>query len=147
MTTQPATPLSELNPSASGYPFCEVFRVQSDGVTDVDVWNIPVGTIITDVFVVVVTAGDGSTTNYVAVGDSSDEDGFIAGFNPASTAGTVIGDDPTERGDYLYDSTKKSLCGKAYMTTSKLEVACEVTTNTTDPIFDIIVMGVRIHYG
>jgi len=147
MATQPATPLSELNPTSSVYPFAERFRVQSNGITDVEVWEIPVGTIITDVFVIVVTAGVGSTTNYVVVGDESDEDGFIAGFNPASTAGTVIGDDPTERGDYLYDSTKKALCGKVYVATSTLEVACEVATNTTDPIFDLIVIGYRVRYG
>ena len=145
MTTQPATPLSELNPTTTGYPFVERFRVQTDGTTDKDIWEIPVGTIITDIWVRIVTAGVGQTTDYIAIGDESDEDGFIAGFDPNSVAGTIIGDDPTERGDYLYDSTKKSLCGKVYTSTSTLEAVAEVATAlTTNPIFDVIVAGYRV---
>lgn len=144
MTTQPATPMSTLNPTRTAYPFVEVFRAQTSGVTDVNIWNIPAYTIITDVWVRVVTAGVGNTTSYVAVGDQDDEDGFIAGFDPNSAAETCVGDDPTERGDYLYDATKKTLCGKFYKATKTLEVVLEIATNvTTEPIFDVIVAGYR----
>uniref|UniRef100_A0A6M3K884 Uncharacterized protein n=1 Tax=viral metagenome TaxID=1070528 RepID=A0A6M3K884_9ZZZZ len=131
-------------PKGAMYPFSEVFKAVTVGTTNTDIWQIPPYTIIENVWVYCVTAGVGSTTNYVTVGDDSDADGFIAGFNPASTAGTIIGDDPTERGDYLYDSTKKSLCGKVYGATgSSLIVDCEVTTNSTEPIFDVLVTGYR----
>jgi len=125
-------------------PFAEVFRATTAGTTDVNIWNIPAKTLITDVFVVCVTAGVGNTTAYAAVGDEDDEDGFIAGFDPTSAAATCIGDDPTERGDYLYDSTKKALCGKYYSATKTMEVVLENATNvTTNPVFDVFVMGYR----
>jgi len=139
-----ATAGQGINPTQTLYPFAECIRAVTVGTTDVDLWEIPAKTLITDVFVVVVTAGVGNTTAYAAVGDEDDEDGFIAGFDPTSAAATCIGDDPTERGDYLYDSTKKALCGKYYATTKSMEVVLENATNvTTNPIFDVFVMGYR----
>ena len=136
--------VNEGTPYKTAYPFNEVLLVQNDGTTNVDIWTIPPGTIIKDVWVRVITAGNGNTTDYVTVGDEDDEDGFIAGFDPNSAANTIIGDDPTERGDYLYDSTKKTLCGKYYSASKQMVVDCEVVTSlTTNPIFEVIVSGIR----
>ena len=132
-------------PYKTAYPFAEVFLAQTAGLTNTTIWTIPPGTLIQDVWVKVVTAGDGNTTDYICVGDEDDEDGFIAGFDPNSAAGTIIGDAPDERGAYLYDSTKKTLCGKYYSSSKSMIVDCEVVTSlATNPIFEVIVSGLRI---
>jgi hypothetical protein len=133
-------------PYKTGYQFCEVLKAQTAGLTNTTIWVIPPGTLVKDVWVRVLTAGNGNTTDYITVGDEDDEDGFIAGFDPNSAAGTIIGDDPTERGAYLYDGTKKALCGKYYSASKNMIVDCEVVTSlTTNPIFEVIVSGIRIN--
>ncbi len=148
MTTQPATPLSELNPTKTVYPFAEVFRITTTAVTSQNVWNIPKGTIITRVLVQVVTAGTGSATN-ITVGDDDDADGFILAASVCgATVGTVYGDNITELGPYFAAATTKGHAGKwkDYHAAGKEIKTINSASLTTEAVVDIFVFGYRYAY-
>ena len=145
MTTQPATPLSELNPRGPLYPFAERIRATTDGTDAVDVWNIPEKTIITMVMVRVVTAGTGSASNFIC-GDDDDDDGFIvATAIGGATAGSIWGDLPTERGAYLLGATTghSPMIWKVYEDAGK-EIKIDASVALTGELtVDIFVFGYR----
>ena len=148
MTTQPATPLSELNPTKTIYPFSEVFRVTTNAQVAQDVWNIPKGTIITRVLVQIVTAATGAANNII-VGDDDDDNGFIlAASICGATVGTVYGDNITELGAYFAGATTLGHAGKwkEYHAAGKEIKIDQSATATTEAVVDIFVFGYRYAY-
>jgi hypothetical protein len=131
-----------VNAQKTMYPFAEMFEVTTTGVTAIDLMNIPAGTIIENVMVRIKTAGVG--TGNVIVGDDDNDDGFIEGGDATASAGTVYGDDPTERGAYLYDATKKGGFTKLYAAAGKkLKVAVDAATLTTEAVAQVFAWGKR----
>ena len=149
MTTQPGTPLSELNPTKTIYPFSEVFRATTSAQTAADVWKIPKGTIITRVLVQIVTAATGSANNII-VGDDDDDNGFIlAASICGATVGTVYGDSPTELGAYLAGGDASGTHAgkwKEYHAAGKEIKIDQSASATTEAVVDIFVFGYRYAY-
>ena len=146
MATQPATPISELNPVGTVYPFAEMFEVQTDEQTAVNVWNIPKGTIITMVLAKVKVAGTGSGGNLI-VGDDDDDNGYILAANLCgATVDTVYGDLPAERGVYLASGSAAGTHAgkwKVYTAAGKeLKIDCSATL-TTEATVEVFVFGYR----
>lgn len=98
----------------SVYPVSEMVHIQSEGTTPVPVYSIPDGTIIDLVLAVVKTPNQDADASNLTVGDEDSADGYIVAADAKAAKGTVYGGDPTERGAYLYDATKKGGFVKAY---------------------------------
>ena len=98
----------------SVYPVAEMVDIESEGTTAVAVYSIPDGTIIDKVLAIVKTPNEDADATNLIVGDDDDDNGYITAADAKAAAGTVYGDDPTERGAYLYDATKKGSFVKAY---------------------------------
>jgi len=127
----------------SVYPFAECVEVQMEGTTSIDVMTIPKGTIIEKVIARVTIQGTGTPGNLI-VGDDDDDNGFITAVAATGAVGTVIGDVPTEHGDYLYDSTVKGGYIKLYASAGKeVKAVLSADTATVEPAFQIIVYGKR----
>ena len=111
----------------SVYPLAELVHIQSEGTTPVPVLSIPDGTIIDKVLVVVKTPNEDADANNLIVGDDDDDNGYIVAADSKPAAGTVYGEDPTARGAYLYDSTKKGDFRKVYQAHKTLYFALSTT--------------------
>lgn len=98
----------------SVYSVAEMVHIQSEGTTPVPVFSIPDGMIIDLVLAVVKTPNEDAGANNLTVGDNDTADGYIVAADSKAAAGTIYGEDPTARGAYLYDSTKKGSFVKAY---------------------------------
>ena len=83
-----------------------------------------------------------STTDFI-LGDDDDDNGYIVAKDATSAAGTVVGDDPTERGAYLYDATKKGSFSKTYTAAGKFLKLAMSTTQTTYIKLKVIITGFR----
>jgi hypothetical protein len=124
------------------YHFAEQLKVQSQGTTPVALITLPVGTIVESVLARVRTAAvraGGSVT--LAVGDNDDADGFLIAAD-AKAADVTYGPDPTQRGAYLYDATKKGSFVKLYGTDNTLYFALNIAPDT-EGIYDVIIIGHR----
>lgn len=122
------------------YPFAYTFEVQTNGATSVNVWLIPTGTIVDNVIATIKTA---ATTGSVTVGDTDSANGFIAAADPTASAGTVYGDDVTEKGAYLYDGTKKGGLRKVYTTTTKYLTLVNDRATTVEGVWLVTIQGLR----
>jgi len=150
MTTQPATPLSELNPVGAIYPFAERFRVATASTTSTDFWNIPAKTIITMVLVRVVTAPVDAGGSNIIVGDDDDDNGYIlaASICCGVTAGTIYGDAIEERGAYLNDVGGTAIAThagkwKTYESAgTEMSIALSAAVDT-EGVVDVFVFGYR----
>ena len=141
MITQPSV-VTSYSPTKTVKPFAEIFRGTTNGTTNVPLWDIPAGTIIELVLCKTIVAGVG--TGNLMVGDTDNTDGFIAASDATAAADTILGDDPTERGDYLYDSTKKGSFVKHYESAGKqLILDGSAATLTTEATVEVIVKGLR----
>jgi hypothetical protein len=123
----------------TGERFSETFLVQGEA-SAVNLMNISPGTIIEDVKAVVDTAGVGAAN--FSIGDDDGSAGFIAAKDATTAANTVVGDDPTERGSYLYDATKKGSFTKTYTALKTLKLTMS-TTQTTYIKVKVHVSGVK----
>jgi len=114
----------------SVYPMNEAVLIKSEGTTPVDVLSIPDGTIIDCVLCVIKTPAvvDAGACN-LTIGDTDQADDFIPASDAEAAAGTVYGDDPTERGAYLYDATKKGDFRKVYQADKTVKFALSATPN------------------
>ena len=126
----------------SVYPFAEMIEVETNGTTAVDVLSIPKYTIIEGVLVRIKTAATGDANNLI-IGDDDDDNGYIVAADAKGTAGTVYGDDPTERGAYLYDATKKGGFVKLYAAAGKEIKVVLSTAATTEAVLQVFVFGKR----
>jgi len=128
---------------STGYFMCERMKVTipAASTTAISLMSIPKGTYITDVLVKIVSAGVG--TGDIDIGDDDDPAGYLDGCDATGAANTIYGDDPTERGAYLYDGTKKSLPGKFYTGDKTLKAVASASTLTTGVTADVYVMGFR----
>lgn len=122
------------------YPFAEMVLVESNGDTAVDVLSIPEGTIIEQLLTRTYVPATGSAN--LTIGDDDDPDGFIVAADATAAEGTVYGDDPTERGDYLYDATKKGSFVKLYEAAKTLKLVLSAAP-TSEGEYEVIVIGHR----
>jgi len=136
-----------LEPIQTLYPFAEMFDVDTNGTTAVEIWDIPKGTIITMVLAEIKVAGVGSGGDII-IGDDDDDNGYIlAGTLCGGTVGTIFGDAVAERGIYLTNSAdaNESHAGKwkVYRTATKtLKMDCSVDM-TTEGTMRVSVFGYR----
>lgn len=98
----------------SVYPVAEMVHIQSEGTTPVAVMSIPDGMIVEHVLAIIKTPNEDADATNLIVGDDDDDNGFILAADAKAAAGTVYGEDPTHRGAYLYDGTKKGSFVKVY---------------------------------
>lgn len=112
------------------YPVAEMVDIQSEGTTAVDVFSIPDGMIVEEVLVIIKTALVDADANNLIVGDDDDDNGYIVAADAKAAVGTVYGADPTERGDYLYDATKKGSFVKVYPAGKTLKFKLSVAPDT-----------------
>ncbi len=124
----------------TGERFTEVVLVQSEA-SAVNVFSIPQNCVIQDVKAISEVAGVGAA-NFI-LGDDDDDNGYIVAKDATSAAGTVVGDDPTERGAYLYDATKKGSFSKTYTAAGKFLKLAMSTTQTTYIKLKVIITGFR----
>uniref|UniRef100_A0A6M3J416 Uncharacterized protein n=1 Tax=viral metagenome TaxID=1070528 RepID=A0A6M3J416_9ZZZZ len=136
-----------VEPIRTIYPFAEVFEISTNGTTAVDVWDIPINTIITMVLARVKVAGAGSGGNLI-VGDDDDDDGFILAANLCgATVATIYGDAVAERGAYLEAGATGTHAGswKVYPAAGKeLKIDCSVDM-TTEATIELFVFGYSYH--
>jgi hypothetical protein len=81
------------------------------------------------------------------VGDDDNDDGFLAAADAKGSAGTVYGEDPTARGAYLYDATKKGGFTKVYTAEGKTLKAVLDAAVDTEGVVQIMVWGYRANLG
>jgi len=125
------------------YPFAEVFEVDTNGTTAVDVWDIPAGTIIAMVLAEIQVSSTGTGANII-VGDDDDDDGFILAASCCTTAGTIYGDAPEERGAYLYTGVSYHSGKWKYYDAAGKELKIDSSAaNTTEATLRIYVFGYR----
>lgn len=98
----------------SVYPFAEAVLITSEGTTPVDVFSITDGMIVDLVLVYIKAHCTDADANNLIVGDDDDDNGYILAAGAKEADATIYGDDPTERGAYLYDATEKGSYVKAY---------------------------------
>lgn len=96
------------------YPVAEMIMVESEGVTAVELYSIPDGMVVNLVLAVVKAPCTDEDANTLIVGDEDDDNGYIVAADAKAAALTVYGGDPTQRGAYLYDATKKGSFAKVY---------------------------------
>lgn len=136
------------NPINTLAPFAEVFQVDGNGTTAVDVWDIPKNTIITGVLCEVVVAATGSANNII-VGDEDDDNGYIlAAAVCGATVGTIFGDEMDERGAYTnagldLASLQHGGQWKVYTAKNTLRIDCSAD-GTIEPTVKIYVFGYRV---
>ena len=135
-------------PKRAIYPFAEMFEVDTNGTTSVNIWSIPIDTIITMVLCrVKVAAIDAGGANII-VGDTDDDNGYILAADICgTTVGTIYGDAITERGAYLNlgESATAPHAGpwKVYTAAGKtLTTVCSAALDT-DGTVEIFVFGYR----
>ena len=138
--------MAATNPSKTVYPYAEMFKVDTNGTTAVEIWNIPKGTAITMVLARIKVAGVGAGGSII-VGDDDDDNGYIlAGLVCGGTVGTVFGDSITERGAYLAGGDASELHAgkwKLYADGTKtLKLDCD-TAMTTEATVEVFVFGYR----
>ena len=112
------------------YHFAEAVRIASEGTTPVNVFSIQDGMIVDLVLAVVKTPCVDADANNLIVGDDDDDNGYITAASAKAAAGTIYGEDPTARGAYLYDATKKGSFRKAYAAGKTLKFALSVAPDT-----------------
>lgn len=126
---------------STGYSFAEMVQVLSEGTTVIDVLSIPAGTLVEHVGVIVNTPAVGASN--LIVGDDDDDNGMIAAADATAAANTIYGDDPTERGAYLYDATKKGAFTKYYPADKTLTFELSANPATSEGVYQVIVVGKR----
>ena len=146
MTTQPAVPLSTLNPVGTVYPFAEMFEVETNAQESVDIWNIPKGTIITMVLAKIKVVGTGGAANII-IGDDDDDNGYILAASVCGVAvDTIYGDAVAERGEYTNTGGAIDTHAgpwKVYTAAGKeLKLDCSATL-TTEATIEVFVFGYR----
>ena len=131
-------------PKQTLYPFAEMFEIETNSTTSVDIWDIPAGTIITMVLakikVAAVVAGN------ITIGDDDDADGFILAADAVVALDTIYGDAVNERGPYLYpqgQSAPHSGKWKVYTAAGKELKIQQSGTATTAAVVDVFVFGYR----
>jgi hypothetical protein len=131
----------------NSYSFSEQVQVQSLNTTPVAVMSLPVGTVITSVLVRVRTAAvRAAGAANVTIGDDDSAAGFISSTDAKAAVGTIKGGDPTERGAYLYDSTKKGGFHKAYSADKFVYLVLDAICDTQG-IYDVIINGYRANFS
>jgi len=105
------------------YHLAEAVLIQSKGTTPVPVFSIPDGAIIDLVLAMVSVPNEDADANTLIVGDDDDPNGYIVASDSKAVKGTVYGEDPTIRGAYLYDATKKGSFAKVYSAPKTLYLA------------------------
>jgi hypothetical protein len=131
----------------ASYQFAEQIQVESQGITPVAVMTLPVGTIVESLLARVLTAAvraGGSVT--LTVGDNDTANGYLVAADAKAAAGTVYGEDPTARGAYLYDATKKGSFVKVYILYKTLYLALSIAPDT-EGIYDVIITGHRANFN
>jgi len=128
----------------SGYAISEQFRVQSNGTTPVAFMTVFAGTVIEKIIVRVETPGTGAAN--LTVGDLGDADGYITASDHTSSAGSIFGDTPSERGAYMYDSTIKGSFSKLYNAGDTLSLVLSAA-GTIQGVFQIHVTGHKYDIG
>ncbi len=114
------------------YHLAEAVLVTSNGTTPVAVFSIPDGTIIDHVLAMVSVPNEDADASTIIVGDDDDPNGYIVAADAKAAAGTFYGCDPTERGAYLYDATKKGDFKKAYSAPKTLYLALSTDMLVTE---------------
>lgn len=126
------------------YPFAECIEVTTSGTTAVDVRKFAAGEIVVNVMARIKTAGvRAAGAANITIGDDDDADGYLAAADAKATAGTVYGDDPTERGAYMYDATKKGSFRKLYAAEGKTLKAVLDAAVDTEAVIQVTVWGFR----
>ena len=129
------------------YPFARIFQVATSSTDAVDIWQIPVGTIITRVLAQINVAGTGSGN--LTVGDDDSGNGYILAADATAAAGTVYGDLNGELGTYLAGTAAGAGCApcwKEYHATGKeLKMDCSGAL-TTEATVDVMVFGYSFKY-
>lgn len=128
----------------SAYAIAEMFRVQSNGVTAVDVVLLLPGMVVELVVARIETPGTGAAN--LIIGDDDDADGFLAAADHTAAAGTIYGDGVTERGAYLYDATSKGGHVKLYNAAKTIKLSLSAA-GTTQGIYQVLVLGHRFDLG
>ncbi len=128
------------------YPMAEMAHVKTESLAGspvaVDVLSIPEGMIIEQVLVRVKTPAVDVDANNLIVGDEDDDNGFIVAADAKGAAGTVYGEDPTLRGAYLYDATKKGSFLKLYQEVKTLKLVLSAAPDTEGE-YEVTVLGHR----
>jgi hypothetical protein len=137
-----------INKIRSMYPFQELIEITTSGGTAVSVRRIAAGEIITNVLARIVTpVTRAAGASNLIVGDDDNDDGFLAAADAKGAAGTVYGEDPTARGAYLYDGTKKGSFTKVYAAEGKTLKAVLDAAVDTEAVVQIMVWGYRANLG
>lgn len=116
----------------SVYHLAEAVMVQSNGTTPVAVFSIPDGAIIDLVLAMVSVPNEDADANTLTVGDDDTADGYIVAADSKAVRGTIYGEDPTARGAYLYDATKKGSFAKVYSEPKTLYLALSADMLVTE---------------
>lgn len=112
------------------------------GFYDGDLWNIPAGTVIEDMYVIVDTVVSGITL--FELGDDDDANDFIASpSSPLATAG-VLYDTLTSRGAYLKLAGENFRKYKYYSEAGK-ELKLNVTGTATAGKIRVVVKGYSLN--
>ena len=125
--------------SQNGKPFIDVFDVESNDTTAVDIHTYPKGTVITFISLTIQESGVGTAN--ASVGDDDDADGFLTAADAFASEGTVYGDAVNERGVYLYSSTYGAGYMKYYISAEKTLKLVLSAAVDTQPVFRVIVKG------
>lgn len=114
------------------YPFAEAALVKTESVEGtpvaVDIFSIQDGMVV-DLVLIYIKAHAVGTANLI-VGDDDDDNGYIVAADATAADATIYGQDPAERGDYLYDATKKGSFVKAYTAPKTLKLKLSAAPDT-----------------
>lgn len=130
----------------AGYDICEEIEVETEGVTAVVCRTLSPGEVIDQVLARIKTPATYGSAVTLSVGDDDAATGFLLAADAKAAAGTVYGEDPTVRGAYLYDSTKKGSFLKAYAAVKSLKIVLSAAP-TTQATVQVVIFGHRIALG
>lgn len=125
----------------SVYHVAELVHIEAESAVAVSFFSIPDGMIV-DCVVVVVKVPCTNAVNLI-VGDEDDDNGFIVAASADAAAGTVYGADPTERGAYLYDATKKGAFRKVYQAAKNLKLVLSGAAGAAKGEYLVYILGHR----
>jgi hypothetical protein len=130
------------------YPFSESIEITTTGVTAVPVRRIAAGEVITRLSARIKTAAvRAAGACNITVGDDDAADGYLVAADAKASAGTVYGEDPTARGAYMYDATKKGSFYKLYAAEGKTIKAVLSAAPDTEAVVQVLVTGFRSNLG
>jgi len=110
--------------------------VNYNDTSPVTVVSLPAKSIVTDIIVEVRTAWNGATPGTIDIGDASDADGFMTNAQIDPTVTGWKGQNPEDRGAYLYDSVDNHVLRHVYSSATDV-IATLVVNDSTQGVADI----------